>query len=208
MTSPPEGARVNRRELILETAGRLFIEQGYTATSIRQIAERVGCTEAALYYHFKDGKRALLESVLEAELPSLLNLLDSCQDATSLPELTRKLGKQLAVTGRRRMDKLAWIIGEFPHLTSEERAAFQHNFLTLHDRLAVLIEPFAGGANARAFAWVVISAYFGYGQLFWHLGLETITDFSVDEFIQTLAAIITTNSRLPFNTCHPEETQP
>lgn len=37
---------------ILEAARALFAEQGYRATSMRQIAERVGVTKAALYYHF------------------------------------------------------------------------------------------------------------------------------------------------------------
>ncbi|WP_266094983.1 TetR/AcrR family transcriptional regulator [Microlunatus elymi] len=32
---------------------RLFIEQGYDKTSLREIAEQVGVTKAALYYHFR-----------------------------------------------------------------------------------------------------------------------------------------------------------
>lgn len=45
---------------------RLFSEQGYEATSMRQIAEELGFTKAALYYHFnskEDIVRALLESM-------------------------------------------------------------------------------------------------------------------------------------------------
>jgi len=66
-----EDQKTNRRDLIVETAARLFIEQGYTATSVRRIAEAVGCTEAALYYHFKDGKRQLLQAVVESEISQL-----------------------------------------------------------------------------------------------------------------------------------------
>ena len=40
------------RDRILETALDLFIEQGYDKTSLREVAERVGVTKAALYYHF------------------------------------------------------------------------------------------------------------------------------------------------------------
>jgi len=40
------------RDRILDTALDLFIEQGYEKTSLREIAERVGVTKAALYYHF------------------------------------------------------------------------------------------------------------------------------------------------------------
>ena len=40
------------RERILDVALELFIEQGYDKTSLRQIAEPLGFTQAAIYYHF------------------------------------------------------------------------------------------------------------------------------------------------------------
>jgi AcrR family transcriptional regulator len=41
------------RERILDVALDLFIEQGFDGTSLRQIAEKLGVTKAALYYHFE-----------------------------------------------------------------------------------------------------------------------------------------------------------
>ncbi|HZE38113.1 MAG TPA: helix-turn-helix domain-containing protein [Stackebrandtia sp.] len=41
------------RERIKQVAMELFSEQGYDGTSLREIAERLGLTKAALYYHFK-----------------------------------------------------------------------------------------------------------------------------------------------------------
>ena len=40
------------RERILDVALELFVEHGYDGTSLRQIAERLGITKAALYYYF------------------------------------------------------------------------------------------------------------------------------------------------------------
>lgn len=40
------------RERILDVALDLFIENGYDGTSLREVAERLGVTKAALYYHF------------------------------------------------------------------------------------------------------------------------------------------------------------
>ncbi|MGH3161521.1 MAG: TetR/AcrR family transcriptional regulator [Streptosporangiaceae bacterium] len=40
------------RKRILDIALDLFIEQGYDKTSLRQIADRLGFTQAAIYYHF------------------------------------------------------------------------------------------------------------------------------------------------------------
>lgn len=53
--------RGEMRELILDAALELFNEQGYEKTSLRQIAERVGVTKAALYYHFERKEEILFE---------------------------------------------------------------------------------------------------------------------------------------------------
>jgi AcrR family transcriptional regulator len=50
--SAREGPAVNTRERILDVALDLFIVQGFDGTSLREIAERLGFTKAALYYHF------------------------------------------------------------------------------------------------------------------------------------------------------------
>jgi AcrR family transcriptional regulator len=52
------------RQRILDAAKELFVERGYEAASLREIAERVGVTKAALYYHFP-GKEDLLRALLE-----------------------------------------------------------------------------------------------------------------------------------------------
>jgi AcrR family transcriptional regulator len=46
---PDEG---DTRERILDVALDLFIEQGYDKTTLRQIAQPLGFTQAAIYYHF------------------------------------------------------------------------------------------------------------------------------------------------------------
>ncbi len=49
------------RDEILATALQLFTVQGYDATSLRQIAERLGFTKAALYYHFPAKENLVIE---------------------------------------------------------------------------------------------------------------------------------------------------
>lgn len=48
------------RERILDVALDLFIEKGYDKTSLREIAEQLGVTKAALYYHFKSKQDILM----------------------------------------------------------------------------------------------------------------------------------------------------
>ena len=45
--------RGNTRQRIQDVALELFAEQGYEKTSLREIAEHLDVTKAALYYHFK-----------------------------------------------------------------------------------------------------------------------------------------------------------
>src|SRR6204780_3534769 len=45
--------RTDTRSRVQKVALELFAEHGYEKTSLREIAERLGGTKAALYYHFK-----------------------------------------------------------------------------------------------------------------------------------------------------------
>ncbi len=66
--------RADTRSRLREVALQLFAEQGYEKTSLREIAERLGVTKAALYYYFKskeDIVRSLVEDYI-AEIDSLI----------------------------------------------------------------------------------------------------------------------------------------
>ena len=55
-----EGETKSTRERILDVAMDLFIEKGYDKTSLREIAEQLGFTKAALYYHFSSKEDILM----------------------------------------------------------------------------------------------------------------------------------------------------
>jgi AcrR family transcriptional regulator len=78
----PEDESVSTRERILDIALELFTEQGYDKTSIRDIADRLGFTKAALYYHFKSKADILLELHLRLHAlgEQLLGELDALPD--------------------------------------------------------------------------------------------------------------------------------
>jgi AcrR family transcriptional regulator len=58
------GRRGDTRARIQQVALELFAEHGYERTSLREIAERLGVTKAALYYHFKS-KEDIVRSFTE-----------------------------------------------------------------------------------------------------------------------------------------------
>jgi AcrR family transcriptional regulator len=53
-------AKVDTRQRILDVALDLFTEQGYDGTSLRQIAEQLGITKAAIYYYFESKEDILM----------------------------------------------------------------------------------------------------------------------------------------------------
>jgi TetR/AcrR family transcriptional repressor of nem operon len=55
---------IETREKILQVAAKLFVRQGYTATSVHQIAKEAGIGKATVYHHFP-GKQAIAYSLLD-----------------------------------------------------------------------------------------------------------------------------------------------
>jgi AcrR family transcriptional regulator len=60
----PAGDRETRRQ-ILEAARALFLARGFKGVSMKDVAEAVQVTSAALYYHFPDGKQDIFFSVMQ-----------------------------------------------------------------------------------------------------------------------------------------------
>jgi AcrR family transcriptional regulator len=52
---------ISVREQIIETANRLFYNQGYNLTGINQIIEEAGVAKASLYYHFPSKEDLCIE---------------------------------------------------------------------------------------------------------------------------------------------------
>lgn len=161
--------------------------QGYTATSVRQIAEAAECTEAALYYHFKEGKRALFQTVLEENFPDLLGLLDKCRDARSIAEVVVSFG-EIDSRGMRIYNRLQWIVAEYPNLSTDEQALVHKAYLTFHAELTKLLMAFEPEKKrAEEIAWILLCTSFGFAQTFIHLNLLSATEVTQETFMKALA---------------------
>lgn len=62
-----DSRRTDTRDRALQVALGLFARQGYAGTSLREIAERLGVTKAALYFHFRS-KEEILTAILHGYL--------------------------------------------------------------------------------------------------------------------------------------------
>jgi AcrR family transcriptional regulator len=74
-----KGGKADRRAEILSATEKLIRSRGLSSVTTRAIAEEAGCSEGALYVHFK-GRLELFLAVLEESLPEMtepLRALDS-----------------------------------------------------------------------------------------------------------------------------------
>jgi AcrR family transcriptional regulator len=142
------GRRGDTRARIQHVALELFAEQGYERTSLREIAERLGVTKAALYYHFKS-KEDIVRSFIE----------DHFARIDALIAWAREQPPGLA-TGHEIIDRYVGILLEghevFRFLeqnqaTLHSQDAGKHRFEQFRPRLETLVELITGpGASMRA----------------------------------------------------------
>jgi AcrR family transcriptional regulator len=82
--------RTDTRSRVQKVALELFAEQGYEKTSLREIAERLGVTKAALYYHFKS-KEDIVHSFTDDYFAGLDHLLDWAKEQPRTDEARREI---------------------------------------------------------------------------------------------------------------------
>ena len=133
--------RTDTRSRVQEVALELFAEQGYEKTSLREIAERLGVTKAALYYHFKS-KEDIVHSLTDDYFAEIDDLMDWAKeqprsDQTQRAILERYVGIVMAGS-------------EVFRFMEQNRASIQametgkDRFARFRDRLDTLVDLLAG----------------------------------------------------------------
>ncbi|GAA4609937.1 AcrR family transcriptional regulator [Actinoplanes octamycinicus] len=83
---------------IRKVAIELFTERGYEGTSLREIAERLGITKAALYYHYSS-KESIVLSIFQAHLDALDELVTWAREQPPGPELLSQVVDRMVALG-------------------------------------------------------------------------------------------------------------
>jgi AcrR family transcriptional regulator len=140
--------RGDTRARIQQVALELFAEHGYERTSLREIAERLGVTKAALYYHFKS-KEDIVRSFTEDYFARLDALIAWGKDQPPTERTAREL-----------LDGYITIVlesGEVFRFLERNQATVhgtedgKHRFSQFRPRLKAFIEIITGpGAPTRA----------------------------------------------------------
>jgi AcrR family transcriptional regulator len=130
------------KQRILDIARELFARQGYTGTSIADIARELGTTTAALYYHFPS-KADILGGLLAEPLAAYLRIIEDLDSAQPTP--AELLGAFIDLTAHSR--ELGTVIDRDPTVLSmiDERLPRKSHELTEQ-----VIAALAGPAADRA----------------------------------------------------------
>jgi AcrR family transcriptional regulator len=104
----------DKRTAILRTAAQLFAEKGYEATSLDNIAERLGMHKATLY-HYVDNKESILYRCLVLSFGDLDKVIEATKDR-SVPvlERLRAFVRSLAVAQNNDFGRCLVLVGARP----------------------------------------------------------------------------------------------
>ena len=177
-------------DLIIDKAGELFREQGYAATTIKQIAKAAGCTTAALYYYFEEGKQHILREVIRRSARDAEASMHFPQ-AESLEEFLIELSAILAERFPQVADRFNWLMLQFATLPDEEKRILQDQVIGIQRALWEKISQFvADEETADRLAWLAYCSFFGYHQMFTKMEVGRIVDLSAVEYGRFLAQVI------------------
>ena len=160
------------RERILQRAEELFLQGGYAAVSIRDIARACGMSNAAIYHHFA-GKEALFLAILDRISHRYQKILqEAAQGDTWLERLTNVSMRMGEAIVEERMTVRALLIsaGQFSSPEKVARMTDQIRHQLLRPVAAILEEGIAAGdvrpMDTALAAWALIGLTLTAGQPF------------------------------------------
>ena len=135
---------------MLDAALELFAEHGFDGTSLQQIADRLGITKAAVYYHFhsKDDLLAALVEPAFDDLDALLGQVEALPADSARPRLALQAFTEYLLQHR---STAAWMSRDAGALT---RPAVWERTRQVEQRLDVLLT--SGDADPLARFWTSV----------------------------------------------------
>lgn len=142
--------RTGTRDQIRSLALELFAERGYDGTSLREIAERLGITKAAVYYHFKT-KQDILASLVDDFFAQVDELVSWAQRQPASPDTRDQVLRRYHALLHERATPLAQFLQEGQAALRDVAIGEQlrSRFSRLADLLVDADDPIAARLRAR-----------------------------------------------------------
>jgi AcrR family transcriptional regulator len=135
------GRRGDTRARIQQVALGLFAEQGYERTSLREIAERLGVTKAALYYHFKS-KEDIVRSFTEDYFARIDAIIAWGRQQERTAQTAHELFDRYITAVMESGEVFRFL--ERNQATLRDTEDGKHRFVQFRPRLLALVEVIAG----------------------------------------------------------------
>ncbi|ENQ3106986.1 TetR/AcrR family transcriptional regulator [Bacillus cereus] len=177
--------KTSAREKIIEAAVLLFGEKGYTATTIREVAEKAEVSELTIFRNFKNKENLFRESIILRTTPvALLEGLDE--------QFTGDLSKDLTTIAETyiqiNLPKLNYIWAAL--LESRQNSEMKRLLHELNSHLVDHLETYLQKLSEKGYIapcnYRLIANMF-YGQLFLYMMNVSLTDedIKLEEYIET-----------------------
>lgn len=180
----------NLQVAIIANASTLFMENGYAGTSIKQIAEAAGCTTAALYYYFEEGKGHILREVIKNQFEDVAEFVNEIE-AENVQSFVYKLGGVFSQSASDMLKRSYWLVPELGNLTEDQRQFIRQQDIQLHQAIAArLVKYFADHEKAQTIAWILMSAFIGYGHYRFVMGIPAVGESFEDYRDVLISAVV------------------
>jgi len=130
------------RQAILQAAYELFLEKGYAATSVREIAKRSSLALGGIYNHFQNKEAIFSELIIERHpFHQILPLLQAAPGET-VEEFVRNAARSMVTELGRRPDFIKFLFVELVEFHGRD---FPRMFEVIYPQISPLIQRFQTG---------------------------------------------------------------
>jgi len=132
------------RQAVLQAAYEAFLEKGYAATSMREIAERTGLALGGIYNHFENKTAIFSELIIDRHpFHQILPLLQAAPGDT-VEEFVRNAAKSMVAELGRRPDFIKFLLVELVEFDGRDLPKM---FTQVYPQILPLIQRFQTGQN-------------------------------------------------------------
>ena len=165
MTVPPNRGKL--AEKLLDVTAEVFAEKGFHAASMRDIARRLGCTPAALYYHAESKEELLFKIAHEAFRRVLEPLETPTFQALTPPDQLRFIIHNHLFHFTRNLNLMKVLAHDAHHLNGQHYEIIQNmkrNYVNLVIRVLTELHPEARQLSPATLRWSALALF---GMLNW-----------------------------------------
>ncbi|KMQ00738.1 MULTISPECIES: TetR/AcrR family transcriptional regulator [Bacillus] len=177
--------KLTAREKVMEAATLLFGEKGYTATTIREVAEKAGVSELTIFRNFKNKENLFRESIILRTTP--VALLEEIEEQFT-GDLQKDLTKVAETYIQTNLPKLNYIWAALieSRQNSEMKTLLHELNSHLVNHLEKYLKQLGEAGHISPCNYRLIANMF-YGQLFLYIMNVSITEEEVqlEEYIET-----------------------